>query len=86
MKQTKWAGYKFNADQKKARAKWRQAQETQFAICDAFKMYPGNYSREELHAKLDKRLDIIEKQRASAKELFPEVDESFTVAQMTVTL
>ena len=92
MKQTKWATYKFSADEKKARAKWRRAQENVNDINDALRQYPTASlekfveQRAELHKRLDKRLDVIEKTIASAKNLFPEVDQSFTVATGRITL
>ncbi len=84
MKKTKWATYKFNAGEKAARAKWRHAQEQRVRITEGLMLVPINITRKKLHERLDRRLDTIEKMEAAAKELFPEVDESFTVATDTI--
>ena len=92
MKRTKWATHKFTPDEKKARAKWRRAQENVNDLNDALRQYPTASleafvaKRAELHERLDKRLDVIEKTITSAKELFPEVDKSFTMATETIRL
>ncbi len=84
MKKTKWATYKFNAGEKAARAKWRQAQDQRCRIIDGLMLVTIYNSRKQMHERLDRRLDTIEKMEAAAKELFPEVDESFTVATDTI--
>jgi hypothetical protein len=80
IRKTKWASYRFSTTEKKARATWREADKQYFAIVDALRTM-NMPSREELHKRLDRRLDVIEKMRASAREQFPEVDESFTIAK-----
>ena len=86
MKPGKYVGHKFTKDQKQARALWNRANDEQCAINDALKIITWGETRERLHARLDRRLDAIERTRAKARELFAEVDESFTVASMTITL
>jgi hypothetical protein len=86
MKPGKYVNHKFTADQKKARAIWRRADEELIAIDDALMVLPIVDDRAELHARLDRRLDAIERGYARAKELFPDVSESFTIASGTMSL
>ena len=85
MKPGKYVNHKFTADQKKARTIWKRADKELFAINDALMMIPLVDDRQDLHARLDRRLDAIEKGYAKAKELFPEVNESFTIASMAIS-
>ena len=86
MKPGKYVGHRFTPDQKKARRLWERANKEQVEINDALKVITWNGTRERLHARLDRHLDAIERTRAKARELFAEVDESFTVASMTMRL
>ncbi len=85
MKKTKWATHKFTARESAARAKYRRAEEQRSDIVEALKSCDHYMSREAMHKRLDRRLDTIERMQASAKELFSEVGESFTVATMTIS-
>jgi len=86
VKQTKWATHQFSATERKARAKWRRAQEQRSGLIAGLMTCDYYADRKELHRLLDKRLDTIEKTQASAKTLFPEVDESFIIATSKLTL
>ena len=82
MKEGKYVGVTFTPDQERARAIWVRQRAKRYRLADALVM-PGIVpSREECHAKLDRLLDGIEKQESRARELFPEVNESFTIATM----
>ena len=85
MKPGKYVHHKFTADQKKARAKWERAREQRLAIEDALMVVTYRVPRQELHDRLDRRLDTIERMEASAKELFPDVSESYTIASGTMS-
>ena len=84
MKQTKWVTHKFSDEEKRARAILRRQQELISDICQALRMNWG-YQPDEWREKLESRIKTIEKQRARAVEMFPEVDDSFTVAKGTIT-
>ncbi len=86
MRPGKYLNHKFTPEQKKARWLWRRSDKESLAINDALMVITWDSPREELHARLDRRLDAIEKRRTRAKELFPEVDESFTIATMEMAL
>jgi hypothetical protein len=84
-KYTKWHKYPFTADQKTARRMWTTASEYYFELVDALKTSPdGRRTRKQFHEKLDKVLDAIERNRTGAIELFPEVQQSFTIAETTL--
>lgn len=84
MQKGKYVDTKFTADQKKARAIWTRAREQETALMDGLMLIHPNHSRKELHRRLDKRLDQIERLRAKAEDLFSDVDESFTIASLTL--
>ena len=86
MRQTKWATHKFTKDEKRAQSIWRRCDQERLEINQALKIITWDASRKELHARLDRRLDTIEKGQARAQEMFPQVGESFTVAKMTIGL
>ena len=82
---TKWAGKKLTKDQQKAQRKWRRA------VSELVELHEILHTtifrdRKHLHERLDRRLDAIERQKNTARELFPEVEESFTTASMRVRL
>lgn len=77
---------RWTADQRTARAKWQRASGYRFKLNDALLMAADEKSRAEMHKRLDYVLDLIDKHRAQARELFPDVDESFTVASLVVPL
>jgi len=84
MKQTKWANRKFTPAEKKARAMWRQALKEKSEIVQALKSCDHYMTREDMHKRLDRRLDAIKRRQVKATETFPEVGESFTVATDTI--
>ncbi len=86
MKKTKWADHKFTRQERDARAKWRRADGQRSQIVNALMSCDHYMSRGDMHKRLDRRLDVIEKTQASARELFPEVGESFTIASMTISV
>lgn len=86
MTKGKYAGATFTPDQKKARRWWERAQKDQCALLDALCTTDATLTREEYHARLDKVFDSIERRRAKALDLFPEVDQSFTIATLRVKL
>ena len=86
MKQTKWANHEFTAQERQARGKWRRAQEQRSDIVNALKSCDHYMSREDMHKRLDRRLDTMERMQNSARELFPEVGESFTIATIAITV
>ena len=77
----KYLGHVFNADQQRARAIWKQAESDLVALHEALLLGPFK-SRAKLHARLDQRLDALEQFKANAIELFPEVEESWTISTM----
>ena len=85
LKPGKYVNHKFNADEKKARAFWRRAMEQETGLCAGL-MLIYQPDRAECHKKLDKRLDQIDRLRSKAKELFPDVGNSFTIASGTIQL
>ena len=86
MKPGKYAGHKFTKDQKTAQRLWRLSDSELSEINEALKICNWGSTRKQLHDRLDRRLDAIEKRNDKAKALFPDVDESFTIASMTISL
>lgn len=82
----KYVNHKFTADQRRARAIWDRAHKEQLAINDALMVINWGSTREELHARLDRRLDVIERSQARAREIFPDVSESYTIASGVLVL
>ena len=82
----KYVGHKFTKDQKRARTIYRRAEKELLTIGDALMVIPIVSDRKKLHARLDRRLDVIERKYTKARELFPDVSESFTIASMTMKL
>ena len=85
MKKGKSVGSNFTPAQKRARAKWRRAQEYETKLWDALRTM-GPIDRAKAHKRLDDLLNTVERMRAAAKAEFPDVDESFTIASMVITL
>ncbi len=81
MIRTKWANHKFTRAEQDARKRWRKAQTLENDLFHVLKIPLGGLDRDRLHKALDRRLDDIERIRNGAKEMFPEVDESFTIAR-----
>ena len=86
MKPGKYVNHKFTKDQKRARMIWRRVDKELLAIDAALMVIPIVSDRKQLHARLDRRLDAIERGYTRAKALFPDVSESFTIASMEITL
>jgi len=85
MKKGKYAGKRFTQDQARARFMWTRAQEQINVVCNALRCV-DEPTRVEAHKKLDQRYDEIDRLRALAKDLFPDVQESFVIASMTIKL
>ncbi len=86
MKAGKYVDHKFTQDQKKARMLWRLSNKEICEINDALKIITWGSTRKAMHDRLDRRLDTIEKRQASAKALFSDVENSFTIATMDIAL
>ncbi len=72
--------YTQEQDQKQARRNWIRASDMRIAITDALLAHSVNFTRTNLHYKLDRQLDRIERLESRAKELYPGVQDSFTIA------
>lgn len=86
MQKGKYVGATFTKEQRRARKLHQEALDDWCNLCDALMCMPDDRPREELHKRLDQALDHIDKKREIAKELFPDVRESFTIAQGTIRL
>lgn len=86
MKAGKYADQKFTSDQAKARRIWQRTRKQRSEIVEALKSCDFYMTREQMHTRLDRRLDAIDRQQSKAKDLFPDVDESFTIAYMTISV
>ena len=86
MKAGKYVGHKFTKQEREAQRIMRRADKQQSEIVQALKSCNFYMSREEMHKRMDRRMDAIEKMRSRARELFPEVEESFTIATMEIAL
>lgn len=86
MKAGKYAKHKFTNQELEAQRIWRRADKQRSEIVNALKSCNHYMSREDMHKRLDRRLNTIERMRNKAKGLFPEVAESFTIATMEIAL
>ena len=86
MQKTKWTDHKFTTDEIKAQRIYRRGTESLSEINNALKCGAWTQDREQLHKRLDQRLDAIDKGAARAKDIFPEVDKSFTMYRMQIDL
>jgi hypothetical protein len=84
MKKTKWVDHKFTKDEKRAQGIWRRAEKQRSEIVQALKSCDHYMSREDMHKRLDRRLDAIEKMKHRARDIFPEISESFTMYRGTI--
>ncbi len=82
MKTGKYVGHKFTKQELEAQRVWRRSDRQRSEIVEALKSCNHFMSRKAMHKRLDRRMDAIERMQKRAKELFPEVDESFTIATM----
>jgi len=86
MKAGKYVGHKFTKQELEAQRIWRRASGQRSDIVNALKSCSHYMSRKAMHIRLDRRLDAIEKMESRAKEMFPEVSDSFTIATMEIAL
>ena len=86
MKATKWVTHKLSASEKKAQAIWRRSTSQHTAIVEALMSCDHCMTRDAMHKRLDRRLDAIERQQDTARKLFPEVAQSFTMYTDTITI
>ena len=70
----------YTQEQKQARRYWELASESLDSIVNGLVAPTINPTRENLHKKLDQRLDRIESLKRKALIDFPEVQDSFTIA------
>lgn len=85
MEKTKWNGYEFSKNQKRARVIWRNTEKSWWGLLDGLRI-DNSRTRAQMHKQLDRRLDIFEKRRKQARELFPEVSDSFGLFEGVVRL
>jgi hypothetical protein len=81
MTKGKYVDATFTPEQENARKLWRQQERKWREIWDGLTSCP-TADRELLHKLLDAKLDHIERIQVTARELFPEVDESFAVLKV----
>ncbi len=82
----KYADHKFTKQELEAQGVWRRSESQRSEIVQALKSCDHYMSREDMHKRLDRRMNAIERMQKRAKELFPEVDQSFTIATMEIAL
>ena len=78
-KKGKYVGVEFTPDQKRAQRLYREGTKRFVELCSALRASTDSVSvstRENTHKRLDKILDGIERQKAEAIRLFPDVEES----------
>ena len=83
-KKGKWADVELTENQKQGQRMWRAAQKRRQKIESALRLPAVNSTREELIARMNWYLDRIENSEQGARILFPEVEESFTIASTTI--
>lgn len=85
MKPGKYVNATFTPEQEQARRMWSRALKLRVELADGMKIALDTCrTRADWHKWLDRRLDNIEAIRADALKLFPDVDESFVIASMTM--
>ena len=84
MKPGKYVGVTLTPDQIKAQRLARKALKMRVALADALMTQPDIHSREYWHRRLDWYLNQIDRLDADAVKLFPDVQESFVIASMTI--
>ena len=82
----KFVGHKFSKQERDAQRIWRRSESERSDIVQALKSCDHYMSRENMHKRLDRRMNAIERAQERARSLFPEVDESFTIATMEISL
>jgi len=85
-KKGKWVGVPLTADQQKAQRIMRDLDKKRGALVDALRTVNFYQTRQEAHQRLDKLFDNWERMEKIAVDLFPEVKDSFTIAEMDVRL
>lgn len=75
-------------DQRAARGHWARARAYEAAIFNALESGEDGamVQRERLHRRLDRMLDIIDQHKARAQQLFPDVEDSYTIASTRMRL
>jgi hypothetical protein len=65
---------------------WTKAQEREVLLSHSLKVYPKvtEENREYLHKRLDNTIDRIIKMRKDAKDIYPDVAQSFVVASIEI--
>jgi len=81
---TKWATHHFTKPEREAQKVWRRADKQLSEIVQALKSCDHYMSREDMHKRLDRRLDSIERMQTKAQGMFPDVRDSFTMATMSL--
>ena len=80
----KYIGAVFTPEQTQARKMWQHKRALIVALADGMKISQDSHTRKEWHEWLDRRLDNIESIERKAIQLFPEVDQSFTIVTYTI--
>ncbi len=81
MKKGKYVGAKFTVEQRYARSLWEKANAFEAGIADALTCLMEQLETREKFLKVAaQRWDKYQNLRERAKEKFPEVEESFTIA------
>lgn len=86
MKKTKWVKHKFSKDELAAQKIWRRATGEHTKLVEALMSCDHYMSRDDMHKRLDRRLDAIDRGKDRAAKMFPDVSESFTMATGTISL
>lgn len=86
MKPGKYAGAAFTPDQIRARAMSNKAMSRRVQLANLLTTSPSHHPRSYWHERLDWYIDQIERLDADARSLFPDVEESFTIASMEIKL
>lgn len=84
-KKAKWVSKQLTVDQRKAQRMIQRAIKQEAELSNALGV-THLLDRKHLHTQLDRRLNAIKETRRRARELFPEVEESLTIASCEITL
>ena len=82
-KKGKWVGVPLTADQQEAQRIMRDIDNHRGALVDALQGAPF-LTRQEAHQRLDLLFDNWARMEKFSVDLFPEVKDSFTIAEMDV--
>mgnify|MGYP003148424239 CR=1 FL=1 len=89
MEKGKWVGVKLTRDQRTAQKLIQRGLKERGELCDALKTSLDSLkvkTRGKMHERLDWNLDRLEKMHARAIALFPEVEESMTIATFRLVI